>query len=166
VSLQVTPALKKALSELYFREGCDQKGWAFVPVAGKIRIADNNNNIIEFAKGAANIRIKVPAQMIPEVTGTVVFDYLVCQVGQKEKYDNPVVANPLALCWVKMGKALLQPHLDALEKAKIPLAVFTIRDVLAPPGQIQIKWDIRSAKEWLDDLDDKRDEAESDDDYF
>jgi hypothetical protein len=160
----VTPALKKALSELYFKEGCDQKGLAFVP-AGKIRA--DNNNIIEFAKGAARIRIKVPAQMIPEITGTgVFFDYLVCQVGQKEKYDDPVVANPLALCWVRAGGTLLQPQLDALEKAKIPLAVFTIRDVLAPPGQIQIKWDIRPAKEWLDELDDKRDEAESDDDYF
>jgi len=29
-----------------------------------------------------------------------------------------------------------------------------------------MKWEIKSGKEWLDELDDLRDQAESDDDYF
>ena len=162
MNLQVTASLKKSLAELYYREVCDQKGWASVP-AGKIRV---DGNIIEFEKGAGRIRIKMPAQFVSEITSTTAFDYLACQVGQKEKYDNPVVANPLALCWVKVGRALSQAQLDALENAKLPLAMFGIRNLLAPPAQIEVKWDVRPGKEWLDELDDKRDQAESDDDYF
>ena len=162
MNLQVTTALKKSLSGLYFSEWCDQKGWACVP-AGKVRA---DNNIIEFEKGPARIRVRVPSQFLAEIMDTAAFDYLACQVGQKEKYDNPVVANPLALCWIKQGRSLLQAQLDALEKSKIPLAMFSIKNVLAPPAQIEIKWDTRPGRKWLDELDDKRDQAESDDDYF
>lgn len=166
MSLQVTASLKKYLSGLYFSEWCDQKGWAFVP-AGKVRA---DSNIIEFEKGSVKIRVRVPLQFLAEIMGTAAaaaaFDYLACQVGQKEKYDDPVVASPLAFCWIKQGRSLLQAHLDALEKATIPLAMFSIKNVLALPTQIEIEWDIRPGREWLDAMDDKRDQAESDDDYF
>lgn len=46
------------------------------------------------------------------------------------------------------------------------MAIFRIQDVLAPPAKIEMKWEIKSGKEWLDELDDLRDQAESDDDYF
>jgi hypothetical protein len=46
------------------------------------------------------------------------------------------------------------------------VAVFAIRDVLAAPGKLQARLDVRAAKEWLDELDDLRDQAESDDDYL
>lgn len=162
MSLQVTASLKKYLSGLYFSEWCDQKGWAFVP-AGKVRA---DNNIIEFEKGSAKIRVRVPLQFLAEIMGTTAFDYLACQVGQKEEYDNPVAASPLAFCWIKQGRSLLQAQLDALEKARIPLATFSIKNVLALPAQIEIKWDMRPGRGWLDEMEDKRDQAESDDDYF
>ena len=164
MGLQMTASLKKSLSGLYFSEWCDQKGWAYVPAGNVLKSADNN--IIEFEKGSAKIRVRVPLQFLAEIIDIAAFDYLACQVGTKEKYDNPVVANPLALCWIKQGRSLLQAQLDALEKAKIPLAMFSIKNILAPPAQIEIKWDMRPGKEWLDELDDKRDQAESDDDYF
>ena len=162
MNLKVTESLKESLAELYYREGCDQNGWAFVPT-GKIRI---DENVIEFEIGVWRIRIKVPAQFASEITSTTAFDYLACQIGRKEKYDSPIVANPLALCWVKVGRPLSQAHIDALEKVRLPLAIFSIRNILAPPAQIEVKWDVRPGKEWLDELDDKRDQAESDDDYF
>lgn len=158
----MTASLKKALSELYYSEACDQMGWAFVRVP-EIRV---NGGVIEFRKGSRKIRIKVPAQLIPEITTNAVFDYLGCQIGQKEKYDDPTVANPLALCWVKAGKAFSQAQLDALEKAKIPVATFSIRNLLASPNKIEVAWDIKPGNDWLDEIDDKRDEAESDDDFL
>lgn len=158
----MTESLKQALAELYYSEACYQKGWAFVPVSD-IRMQES---IIEFRKGQLRIKIKVPTQLIQEITTNTVFDYLVCQLGHKENYDNPTVANPLALCWVKAGKSFSQAQVDALEKTRIPLALFAVRNLLDPPDKVEVMWDIRPAKKWLDDLDDKRDEAESDDDYL
>src|SRR4029079_4311107 len=30
MSLEITSSLKRALGELYYKEGCDQKGWAYI----------------------------------------------------------------------------------------------------------------------------------------
>jgi hypothetical protein len=34
------------------------------------------------------------------------------------------------------------------------------------PGKIEIKWEMKSGQEWLDELEDQRDQTESDDDYL
>jgi hypothetical protein len=64
------------------------------------------------------------------------------------------------------GGAFSENQVDALEKIKLKLAVFYIKDVLAPPRKIEMVWDIRSGEEWANELDDRRDQAESDDDYY
>ncbi|HEX6068051.1 MAG TPA: hypothetical protein VFZ05_04545 [Nitrososphaera sp.] len=173
MSLEMTKSLKVALAHLYYREACDQKGWACVALES-INIHDN---VIGFAKGAHTISIRLPAQIVAEIKqvsklGTKnksVFDYLACKVSQKEKYEGVMVANPTALSWVqvKTGKGeFSDKEIDALEKIKMPLTLFYIRDVLAQPRQVELKWDIRTSDEWLDELDDKRDQAESDDDFL
>ncbi|HEY7507693.1 MAG TPA: hypothetical protein VH677_01070, partial [Nitrososphaera sp.] len=100
---------------------------------------------------------------IKEFSGT--FDFLACRVGQKEKYDV-IVANPLALFWVKMARGFTAEQLDALARTRLQVAVFRIRDVLAAPGKVETKWEMKSGKEWLDEMDEKREEAESDDEYL
>jgi hypothetical protein len=169
--LEVTPSLKAALGELYYREGCDQQGWAYVPLK---EISSIKDNVLVFSKGACKISIRLMDKIVPEVReiskpvhGSFVFDYLACKLGQQVKYEGLVLANPAALCWVKIGKgAFSEDQIEALGRIKIPLAVFRIRDVLAQPAKVEMKWDIRSGEEWLDELDDLRDQAESDDDYF
>jgi hypothetical protein len=94
-----------------------------------------------------------------------VFDCLVCRIGQKDKYDA-IVANPLALFWAKTARNFTNDQLDALHKTRLQVAVFRIRDALAAPGKVETKWEIKSAKEWLDEIDEKREEVESDDDYL
>lgn len=175
MSLEITPSLKSALGEVYCREDCDQQGWAHVPLKD-INIKDN---ILSFNKGAHRITIKLMDKIVPEikeisrtVNGNFVFDYLACKVGQQKKYGDLMLASPTALCWVKIGKpAFSNERVDALGGVKLPLAVFRIRDILAPPAKIEMKWDIKSGEEWLNELDDVRDQngekkAESDDDYF
>ena len=93
------------------------------------------------------------------------FDFLACRVGQKEKYDV-LVANPLALFWVKTARGFTAEQLDALARVKLQVAVFQIRDVLAAPGKVETRWEVKSGKEWLDEMDEKREEAESDDEYL
>jgi hypothetical protein len=175
MSLEMTPALKRSLAGLYCREACDQKGWACASLEnmGKSSPLFKGDNVIAFRKGFHEIMVRVPRQIIQEMAEVAKsgagFDYLACNVGQKDRYDGTIVANPLALCWVKImtGRVTFSDgQIDALEKIKLDLAVFRIRDVLAPPGRIEIEWDIRPSREWLDELDDLRDQAESDDDYF
>ena len=174
MSLETTPSMKAALGDLYYREACDQNGWAY------ISLADINNGFRDGAlalqKGLHKINVRVPAQLAAEIREVCkpsksgfVFDYLACKVGQKDRYDNPVVASPLGLCWVKIkagGSKFSDSQVDALGRIKIQLSLFYIRDVLAPPRQIEVKWDTKTAKEWLDELDDLRDQAESDDEYY
>ncbi|AIC16572.1 hypothetical protein [Nitrososphaera viennensis] len=168
MGLSVTPFLKDALMDLYFRETCDQEGWAYVSPKD---ISFKEKNTLAFSKGPRRIiQVKVHGQFVPEIReAAAVFDYLACKVGQKEHGATAViVASPLALCWVKTrnGKNFTDGQLDQMARIKLPLAVFRVRDVLAPPAKIETKWETKSGKEWLDEIDDKREEAESDDDYL
>ncbi|NWG36711.1 hypothetical protein [Nitrososphaera sp.] len=180
MSLEITKSLKGALGELYYKEGSDQKGWAYISLEN-IHNSDFKDNVLVFKKGFHRIKIKIHDNLIREIkeiskptndskeNPSFVFDYLACKVSQRERYDGVLVANPTALCWVevKTGRSGFSDNqVDALEKIKIPLALFYIQDVLAPPRKIEIEWDTRTGDEWLDELDDKRDQAESDDDFL
>ncbi len=172
MSLEITPSLKDALRELYYKEGCDQKGWAYIA----LKDIDIKGNVLVFNKGVHHrISIKLMDKIVPEVreissrsvNGNFLFDYLACKVGQQSKYEDAMLANPAALCWIKTRDgAFSSDQIDVLHRIKLPLAVFRIKDVLAPPAKVEMKWDIRSGEEWLDELDDLRDQTESDDEYF
>lgn len=167
MGLSITLSLRNALADLYFRETCDQQGWAYV-LSEDISFKEN---VLVFSNGKSKIRVKVHEQIVQEIKkSAAVFDYLVCRVGQKEHRNTieEVLANPLALCWVKIrnGRNFTDQQLDQMDKIKLPLAVFRIRDVLVSPARIETKWETKSGKEWLDEIDDKREEAESDDDYL
>lgn len=177
MGLEITPSLKSSLGTLYYKEYCDQQGWAFVSLK-EISSAGLKDNVIMFEKGTHKISVKVPAQAVQEIlrlikpaNGNFVFDYLACKVGGKKESsgggEEVIVANPLGLCWIKAGKGTFSgDQLDVLEKTGLQVAVFAVKDVLTSPGKVQARLDLRSAKEWLDELDDIRDQAESDDDYL
>ncbi len=169
MSLGITPSLKTALAELYYKEGCDQQSWAYVSLK-EISIKDN---IIVFNKGVHKINIRLMDKILPEIkevsrplNGHFVFDYLAFKVGQ-DQHEGVMLANPAGLCWVKIGKgAFSTDQIDTLGRAKLAVAVFRIRNVLAPPASIEMRWEIKSGEEWLDEIDDLRDQVESDDEYY
>jgi hypothetical protein len=171
MSLEITPSMKASLGTLYFKASLDQKGWAHVSLGDIIGGAKPGDNTIVFEKGTRRVSVKVPAQVMREIAALAasadksVFDYLACRVG--DRHEGTIVANPLGLCWIKVGKgAFSNSQIDALEKTGLHVAVFAIRNVLAAPGKVQVRLDIRAASEWLDEMDDLRDQAESDDDYL
>jgi hypothetical protein len=169
MSLRITQSLRDALAALYFKEECDQRGWAYFSLKQKdAAIAAGLKGTAAFQKGGRTINVRVPAIRAAELDKAGrSFDYLACNVGNRERYDDPVVASPLGMCWVKLGAARFsEAQLDALEKVSVPVAVYKIRDVLAPPRRVETRWEVRSGKEWLDMLDDQRDQAESDDDFL
>ncbi|MEO9364071.1 MAG: hypothetical protein ABI348_09240 [Nitrososphaera sp.] len=163
--LYVTPSLRDALLDLYFRETCDQEGWAYAAPADVLF----TENTLAFSKGQRKVQVKVHGQLVQEIEKTApVFDYLACKVGNQEE-EGVVVASPLALCWVKTrnGKDFTDGQLDAMGGGiRLPVVVFRVRDVLAPPAKLETRWEAKSGKEWLDEIDEKREEAESDDDYL
>lgn len=176
MGLSVTPFLKDELFDLYFRQTCDQEGWAYVPARN---ISFKEKNTLAFSKGPRKVQVRVHEQIVPEIKATAfAFDYLACKVGglKKEEKEHQqdhttavaVVANPLALCWIKTkgGKSFTDGQLDCMSRTRLPVAVFRIRDVLAAPAKIETRWETKSGKEWLDEIDDRREEAESDDDYL
>lgn len=163
MSLDITNALKGALGELYYKEGCDQKGWAYLSVENINNGSDDG--IYVFKKGFHRIRVRIPESLNKELelvshptnesveNPSFVFDFLACRVGTRDRYDV-IIENP-HLCWaeIKTGKGdFSQNQVDILSLIELPLAVFHIEDVLVPPQDIEISWDIKSGKEWLKDL--------------
>ena len=173
--LHATNSLKSALAGLYYKEGCDQDGWAYISLEDIHNNSSKDAGTLIFRKGHHKINVKIMQSIVQEIKeisrpagNSFLFDYLAFKVGQKDRYDSPIVANPVALCWVKVGGggAFSGSQVEALGRVKLQVAVFRIRDVLAPPRQVEMRWDVKSGEEWLDELDERREEAESDDEYF
>lgn len=160
MSLEITNALKGSLGELYYKEGCDQRGWAYLSVENINNGSENGT--FTFKKGFHRIRVNIPRKLDSELelishptndsveNPSFVFDFLACKVGTKQRYDE-IIENP-TLCWaeIKTGKGKFSRNqLDVLSLIKLPLAIFHIEDVLVPPQEIEISWDMKSGKEWL-----------------
>ena len=62
--------------------------------------------------------------------------------------------------------AAFERELEALSKITLPLTLFSIRDILAPPGKMEFKWETRTGSQWLDLVDDLKEQEEYDDEYF
>src|SRR5262245_44080249 len=148
MGLNVTPSLKDALREIYFKESCDQQGLAHVALHN----AAIKNNVLVFSKGINNISIRLMDKIVPEIkeysrpfNGEFLFDYLVCKVGHEiRNNENPILVDPASLYWVKIGRPVFSSEqLDALGRTRLSFAVFRIRNILAAPADIEAKWDIK-----------------------
>jgi hypothetical protein len=175
--LEITGSLKNSLAELYFKEESGQRGWAIASLQELHNRADGD--VIAFRIGDKSVNIRMMPQLIPEIKETsrpaankggrpFVFDYLACRIGHAI-HEAPVVANPTALSWVHVktaGALFTDNQLEALPRIQLALTVFAIRDVLAPPRKLEFKWDTRSGSEWLDFVDELKEQEEYDDEYF
>ena len=175
--MNITGSLRAALAELYFREECAQKGWAFAPVPEIYTRAKQfaETGVLDFASGAGRLRARLVSQLIAEIARVCtpaegerefLFDFLAF-MSAPAPTGAPLVANPSALSWVLVRPGhFSQRQLEALPQIRLPLTRYRIRDVLAPPTKIESRWDTRTGTQWLDVLDDQRDQAESDDEYL
>lgn len=187
MSLDITNSLKGALGELYYKEGCDQRGWGYISLeninnAARSSVSFKDNHVLVFKKGFHRIPVKISIDLIREIMDTskptnnseenpsFVFDFLACKVGQRGTYSGIVNADASSLCWVEIktgGGGLSDNQVAALGKIMLKLAIFYIEDVLAPPTRIEIEWDIRTGKDWLNSLDEFEDgeDDSNDQDY-
>lgn len=181
MGLEITGSLKKSLRELYFRESCHQRGWAYSDlqgIRGNFR-ALKSDSIAVFQRGGERVQVKIMKQLVQEIieicqfenTGhgasNFIFDYLACNI--KNTSGGIIVASPDALCWVTLrtgGIIFSDEQVEVLSKIKLSVAVFQVRDVLSPPSRVETKWDIKPGSRWLDVLDERKEQEEYDDEYF
>ena len=178
--MEITSSLRNSLAELYFKEECSQKGWAFASLKEIYNGGFSDDNVLSFQIGDRSVRIRIMPQLIPEIKEmsrlavgvegkTSVFGYLAGGIGRSVTQDSLVVANPTALCWVHIktkGTLFSESQLEALPKVHLAITVFAIRDVLATPRNLETRWDTRSGNEWLDFIDEIKEQEEYDDEYF
>lgn len=174
MKLEVNSSFKRRLYDLYFREACEQEGWAYIRpeeiLAFKSMLVEGN--AIPFSKGVRTIDVVVMQQLVPEIIkfcqrGGSPFDYLACKAGNT--LEKRIVASPTGLSWtiIRQGGALFsERQAEALAEIRLPLTVFKIRDVLAAPRDLEFRRDTRTGSEWLDMLDELKEEEEYDDEFF
>lgn len=164
VSPRISNKLKGSLGELYYKEFCDQRGWAYISLEN-LYTSMNPEWIFTFKKGFHRIKVKIPQEIRSEISFLVkptndsedspsfVFDFLACKVGTFKNY--PGVRSSDFFAWVenKTGDGIFSSsQVNAMSKINLPLAIFHIDDVLEPPEFIEMDCDIKSGKEWLHEL--------------
>lgn len=136
VEIEITDNLIGSLSETYFKEFCDQHGWAYTSLE---QIHENKikDNVLKFKKGFHRISIYLPDEIVKEIEGiskpsnsskqnpSYVYDFLICKVGQKSP-DSKIrkMKNYKSFRWaeIKTGyNKLSKRQISTLEKITIPL---------------------------------------------
>jgi len=164
VTPRITNKLKGSLGEIYYKEYCDQKGWAYTSLENLYEFM-NPQWTFTFKKGFHRIKITIPEEIRDEINWMIkptnysstspsfVFDFLACKVGTFKDYSE-VKSSPF-FTWVesKAGKAIFSgSQVNIMSKITLPLAIFHIDDVMEKPELIDMSWDIMSGKDWLKDL--------------
>ncbi|MGY5149565.1 MAG: hypothetical protein ACW9W3_05830 [Candidatus Nitrosopumilus sp. bin_68KS] len=157
---RITNALKGALGEVYYKELCDQRGWAYCSLEN---LHNSSLDVISFKKGFSRIRVKIPDSIKPEVktistpsnasidNPSFVFDYLACKVGD----STEGIVRPNDFCWseIKTGLGIFSKNqYRTMYKITLPIAVFHIEDIFAKPHHIEMDWKMKSGKDIADSL--------------
>lgn len=156
-----TERLTGSLSETYFKEFCDQQGWAYISLE---QIHENKikDNTLKFRKGFNRILVRLPEEIIKEVEDTskpsnssilnpsYVYDFLLCKVEQTDK-DSEILKkkNYKDFRWaeVKTGYSeLTKKQISTLKKIKIPLYRYRVPNSSLKLEDVDIYCDLVDSK--------------------
>ena len=164
VTPRISNKLRGSLGEIYYKEYCDQKGWAYTSLEN-IYSSMNPEWIFTFKKGFHRIKVQIPQEIRDEISSLVkptnysesspsfVFDFLACKVGTFKNYSGVKSSDYFAWVESKTGAGIYTSNqANTMSKIKLPLAIFHIDNVLAEPESIEMYCDIKSGKEWLQEL--------------
>lgn len=161
---RITNKLRGSLGEIYYKEFCDQRGWAYTSLEN-LYTSMNPEWIFTFKKGFYRMKVMIPQEIRNEISWAIkptnysedrpsfVFDFLACKVGTYKNYSG--VKSSDFFTWVenKTGEAIFSDsQANAMSKITLPLAIFHIDDVLESPEFIEMHYEIKSGKEWLQEL--------------
>lgn len=164
VTPRITNKLRGALGEIYYKEYCDQKGWAYTSLENLFETI-NDNWEFTFKKGFHRIKITIPEDIREEVkmlikptndnltSPSFVYDFLACKVGTHRDYSNVNTSDFFAWVECKTGQAFFSANqVNVMSKISLPLAIFHTDDVLEKPELIDMECDIMSGDRWLKEL--------------
>ena len=151
--INITEKLIGTLSEVYYKEYCDQNGWAYVSLE-QIHERGIKKGILKFRKGFERIYVKIPKEIISEIEEiskptnkslfgpSYVYDFLACKVGNK-KTRNYILEykKKYHFVWVevKTGSQELSPNqIQTLKKISLRLFRFRIPFPLGHPNEVDI----------------------------
>ena len=164
VTPRITNKLRGSLGEIYYKEFCDQEGWAYTSLE-QIYETMNPEWIFTFKKGFDRIKITIPERIREEVkmlikptnrsstSPSFVFDFLACNLKKYREYSK--ITSDVFFTWVesKTGHVIFSgSQIRTMSKIDLPLAIFHIADVLDRPEKIRMMYDLKSGKEWLKEL--------------
>ncbi|MBT4326723.1 MAG: hypothetical protein HOD60_07420 [Candidatus Nitrosopelagicus sp.] len=164
VTPRITNKLRGSLGEIYYKEFCDQEGWAYTSLEN-IYESMNHEWEFTFKKGFHRIKVPIPEKIREEVkmlikptnhsktSPSFVFDFLACNVKKYREYSK--VNSDMFFTWVesKTGNMIFSgSQIKTMSKIDLPLAIFHIEDILAKPRDIRMMYDLKSGKEWLKEL--------------
>ena len=134
--IDITEKLIGSLSEAYYKEFCDQNGWAYISLE-QIHERGIHKGILKFKKGFDRIYVKIPTEIISEIKEiskpsntklfepTYVYDFLACKIGNWKKYHHVIEnkrKNDFLWIEVKTGSSKLSPNqIRTLKKISLPL---------------------------------------------
>jgi len=143
--IETTSRLIGSLSEVYFKEYCNQRDWAYISLE---QIHENGikDNVLKFRHGYNRILIRLPETIIKEVEQiskplyssilkpSFVYDFLTCKVGSTYKDEEIIkVKNKKHFSWVEVktgSRELSKRQIRTLEKITIPLYRFRVPNPL------------------------------------
>ena len=169
MKIDITDRLSGSLSETYFKEFCDQQGWAYISLE---QIHENkiNNDLLKFRKGFKRILIHLPQEIIREVeyvskpsnssilNPTFVYDFLLCKLDQTHN-DSDIIKkkNFKDFRWaeIKTGYSnLTKRQISTLKKISIPLYRYRVPNSKLGSKEVEIHDDLVDSKylfdNWLD----------------
>ena len=164
VTPRITNKLRGSLGEIYYKEFCDQEGWAYISLENLYEF-QNPEWEFSFKKGFDRIKIIIPEEIRDEVSEiakptnhsstspSFVFDFLACNVKKYREYSD--VKSITFFTWVesKTGQTIFSgSQIKTMSKISMPLAIFQIDNVLDYPDKIKMHYDLKSGKEWLKDI--------------
>jgi len=164
LSPKITRKFKGSLGELYYKEFCDQKGWAYISLENIYEFM-NPQWTFTFKKGFHRIQIKIPEKIKDELSWLVrptnhsttspsfVFDFLACKVGSYKDYSQIKSSPYFTWAEIKTGNMVFSAsQLNTMSKITLPLAIFNIKNVLEKPELIDMGFNILSGKDWLEEF--------------
>ena len=161
LSPKITRKFKGSLGELYYKEFCDQKGWAYISLEN-IHEFMNPEWTFTFKKGFHRITITIPEKYRDEIkllvkptnnsntSPSFVFDFLTCKVGNYKDYSTVKQNTIFNWAEIKTGHApFTSSQVNAMSKITMQLAIFHIVDVLEKPELVEMGFNILDGKVWL-----------------
>ena len=154
--IRITGKLTGTLSEAYYKEFCDQHGWAYISLEQIHEREEIKKDILKFKKGFHRIYVKIPKEIITEIKEiskpsntkifepSYVYDFLACRIGRGENIDAIVIKEKKDFCWVEVKTGyqdLTDNQIQTLKKITLPLYRFRIPTPLVPPRDVYIYWD-------------------------